>query len=83
MSECQKCGECCRRIMIGTDLPDELAELMAVHFGRPINRIGMEIEHRCRNLGDDNLCMDYHNRPDYCRKFMCNNPGALMVKVKM
>lgn len=80
---CQKCGECCKRIMIGTELPDELADLMSTHFGRPMTRLGIEVEHRCKNLGEDNLCKDYLNRPAFCRKFMCANPGALMVRTKM
>ena len=83
MSECQKCGECCKQVNIGTFLPDELTELLSVHYGYRVDRVGLELKHRCRHLTEDGRCDDYENRPEYCRKFMCSNPGQLIVKVEM
>lgn len=79
MSECQKCGECCKQITFNCPLPEELAEFMSAHHGRRIEEVAVRHNHRCVHLGDDNLCKVYENRPAYCRKFHCENSKRLIV----
>jgi len=72
---CSKCGKCCK--VLAFTVPhmhysdDELRyfKLRGVVFER-INRNNdyMIVPCRCSLLGDDNLCKDYENRPDVCRK---------------
>jgi Fe-S-cluster containining protein len=72
---CSRCGKCCKYLVFivpytrHTD--DELRyyKLRGVMFER-INRNTdrMIVPCRCSLLGEDNLCMDFENRPDVCRK---------------
>ena len=80
MSEtCQKCGQCCKQIVFGCPLPDELAEFMSAHHGRPIDRVLVRHKHQCKHQGEDNLCKIYETRPAYCRKFICECQTQLIV----
>ena len=80
--ECQKCGECCNRVNFFVPMKGELAEVLSAHYGRPIDRVGILIEHRCNHLTDENLCDIYKDRPAYCRQHRCEDPGTLLVKMR-
>ncbi len=37
------------------------------------NQFRVLLDKKCEQLGDDNLCKIYENRPQMCREFDCNN----------
>ena len=79
MPECQKCGECCKQVTFGCPFPDEFAEFMSAHYGKRVDRVAIRVRHRCANLMEDNLCADYENRPEYCKKFICKCQTELII----
>jgi len=82
MSECIKCGQCCRQINFRVPLDPELAELFSAHYGHKVTTVGFHVEHRCVHLTTDNLCGIYDERPEYCRQFKCETPGMVVVRTK-
>jgi Fe-S-cluster containining protein len=88
---CQRCGKCCRdftiKLDVGTDSQQELEG-----FKRYLNLHGCKtfIEEKvlnilapvmCENLGfkegEGYCCKDYENRPEICRKFLCEKAMAV------
>jgi Fe-S-cluster containining protein len=75
--ECTECGKCCTYVGVGINAPsrprwatDILWHLY--HEGTHIYLDGngewsMHFESRCRNLGADNRCTVYAERPHICR----------------
>jgi len=80
--QCQKCGECCRRLNFFVPMEGVLAEVLSAHYNRPIERVGVLIQHRCHSLNEDNQCDIYDQRPEYCRRHRCEGPGTLLVKTR-
>jgi len=72
---CKKCGNCCKYLTFLIPYikysEDEIKyyNLRGVTFERATRTINrMIVPCRCSLLGADNLCMDFENRPDVCRK---------------
>jgi len=71
---CSRClAECCRYVGVEVDLADtdyirylflQGATLVA-SFSKTTQAL---LPTKCSNLGSDNRCMDYTNRPDICRE---------------
>ena len=79
---CQKCGQCCRQINFQVPLDPVLGEFFSAHYGRPIARTGLHIDHVCIQLKENNLCKIYETRPEYCRDFQCEHPDMVVVRTK-
>ena len=80
--KCVKCGNCCKRLSINTALGERGVKLFSAHYGYKVETIQVLIAHRCKLLSRDNLCMDYKNRPPFCREHQCDTPGQLVIEVK-
>jgi hypothetical protein len=88
--ECTSCGQCCTYVGIGINAPSRPRSATDVlwylyHENTYVYLDGdgewsVHFEARCRNLGPDNLCGVYFERPHICRGFdnrSCevNQPG--------
>lgn len=88
--ECTDCGHCCTYLGIETEAPTRPIYATNIlwylyHEKTYVYRDGddewsVHFEARCRNLGQDNLCAVYRQRPQICRHFdnrTCevNGPG--------
>lgn len=94
---CLQCAKCCTYVAIGINAPTtpKLATEVLWHLyhqGVSVCRDEagewyVQIEARCRNLGEGNLCSVYLNRPHICRAYddqACevNAPQAGLIEFK-
>lgn len=78
---CIKCGDCCRTFEMflddskdNNDSKKQIQETVASTIGikyKKIENISVKVYAECKNL-KDNMCVAYLERPERCRKFMCN-----------
>jgi len=80
--DCLSCALCCTYIAVGIDAPKTPKSATEIlwhlyHEGVSIYCDGddadaewmVQLESRCRHLGDDNKCAIYENRPHICRDY--------------
>lgn len=67
---CKKCGACCKYAAVVMDGLSKDGRRWAEYHGQTIierqGKYVIFIPNRCSQLGDDNLCKVYDNRPDVC-----------------
>ena len=65
-SLCVGCGACCRRMNVAVKAIPTYSE----KYNIPIEELDFPYKYdetgRCENLGEDNLCKVYENRPNFC-----------------
>jgi Fe-S-cluster containining protein len=75
---CLSCGSCCKYVAVGIDGPTSIRAASEIlwqlyHENVSVFRDGdgewlVQLDARCRNLGDDNKCAIYEHRPLICRQ---------------
>ena len=71
---CEDCwGRCCHYMTINITLGKDMAELLSVHYDRKITKLSVRIDHKCKELDEDNLCKLFGSpdRPNVCDKWIC------------
>jgi len=79
MTECNKCGACCRYIY--TNAPrDRTSSMMQFwkEHGAVIGAKYMLLPLPCFNLLLNNTCFDYANRSQFCRDFPKDTPQEVL-----
>ena len=76
---CQRCGVCCRSLLLEADLLDAEREPLIVQRGGPTKGLDGRVESYCLNaegpdprcvfLANDNRCTIYPTRPNMCVAF--------------
>jgi Fe-S-cluster containining protein len=76
---CLQCARCCTYVAIGINDPTTAKTATEIlwhiyHEGVSVCRDGagewyVQVEARCKNLGEGNLCAIYLNRPHICRDY--------------
>lgn len=69
---CQKCGECCQRVMFPVVDYDH-TNWLKLHGITVMERAGWEyavFDIPCQNY-DGVGCSDYENRPEMCKRYQC------------
>jgi hypothetical protein len=84
---CNQCGSCCKNLFLsyGKEVikdREDFEALKSLHpdeygFFDVLRESEFGLIFKCNNLGDDDLCMDYHARPVFCRSYP-NEAGVLM-----
>jgi Fe-S-cluster containining protein len=79
MVGCQNCGGCCVSVPLHVRTPDDdwlrWARLFGVHATKRVDGVTkLTIFGPCHNYEPDSLthCRDYENRPEMCRRFLCD-----------
>ena len=67
---CKKCGACCKYTAVMIGQPDEDGVRWSAYHGHRLfekeGQLVVFIPNRCSQLGDDNLCKIYKDRPNVC-----------------
>lgn len=77
--KCVGCAQCCKVITLSAMIPPGREEFMRVHFGHEVKRWSVMIQHRCKQLDENDRCRIYETRPQHCREFYCGSPGLMML----
>jgi len=71
MGECKKCGECCKWMTFSIPglARNAIFRDYYTKHGCKVKGDVVLIPSRCQNLGEDNLCKIYPNRPSLCKAY--------------
>ena len=71
---CGKCGKCCRGIVFIAEMPFPSVDLVNYYLYHNVvlenmgdGRVKFLVNNKCVNLGNDNLCKIFDDRPSFCR----------------
>lgn len=71
IKECQKCGSCCKNMIIRGNFSKDTLEWFVKRGCGILKDKSIAIPFRCPHLTKDNMCDDYENRPKVCREYKC------------